>query len=1035
MAIPLQLGGPETQRALGVALAPSGEFVAVGTYSGTIDLDPGPGEDPHTGTQFAFVARLTGAGDLFDGFAIGGFPANSATDVAVSEAGIAFVSGLFQGGGDFDPGPGEAILTADLTDAWLAAYGPDNTFLFAHRIGGPGVDQGGAVATRGDVVVLGGQFSQTVDFDPGPGVATVAQGGSNPDAFIAAYGTDGAFRWAAGFTGGSTTEEVRALAVVPDGSVLAAGRFGGTVDFDPGPGVVALTAAGPNQSPFVAKLDPDGNLDWVRAFVSTGGPNGFGEAVGTDAAGNVFLAGWFHGTVDLDPGPGTDLVVSAGSSDALLAKFDPDGNLLWANVVGGTARDEIAALGVDPTGDVIVGGLFGGTVDFDPGPGTAELVYVGTPGFADGFVAKYDGTTGALDWVRHIEELGNTAALTTVADLKVGPTGAVVFTGTFGSTADFDPGAGTALLTAIGAGTSDAFVSRLDGNGNFPGDTTPPAPPVITGFSDDSGTIGDFVTNDATPTFTGTAEPNSTVTVFDGATAIGTAAVDAMGLWVFASPALADGARDVTARATDAAGNTGDPSAPFALTIDATAPTIVDVVALVPDGFYLDGAMIPIEVTFSEPVLIMGGPPLLTVDSGAPPFASNGAMGATVSFLYTVGPGDLSPDLDATVFDPAGATFMDVAGNAALLALPAPGAPGSISIDQQVVIGNTPPFFLTTVADQTTDWSTNAGPFGFTIGDDQQDPATLAVSATSSDQGVLPDGNLVLGGAGAARTILFDPITGVAGAVTVTITLTDAAGAIATDTILLTVQVPLEAIPAPEVDGMSPSETMPGGDGAGGPFVCTPGPDLFLGSEGPDEIHGCEGDDTILGNGGDDRLNGNEDDDLVIGNRGRDLVLGGQGDDTVHGGQDDDIVNGNRGDDTVNGNAGSDEARGGQGDDLVHGGQGNDGVYGDLGDDTLKGDRGDDFLTGGAGADLFCFADASGLDKILDFDALEDRIAVDLTDGRINGVAIPDLTALLARASETDEGVFLDFGGEPGNGVMVVGATLADLTPDTVLFV
>ena len=46
--------------------------------------------------------------------------------------------------------------------------------------------------------------------------------------------------------------------------------------------------------------------------------------------------------------------------------------------------------------------------------------------------------------------------------------------------------------------------------------------PAIAAFSTDTGTVGDGITNDNTLTLTGTAEANSTVKVYDGATLLGT---------------------------------------------------------------------------------------------------------------------------------------------------------------------------------------------------------------------------------------------------------------------------------------------------------------------------------------------------------------------------------------------------------------------------------------------------------------------------------------------------------------------------------
>ena len=88
----------------------------------------------------------------------------------------------------------------------------------------------------------------------------------------------------------------------------------------------------------------------------------------------------------------------------------------------------------------------------------------------------------------------------------------------------------------------------------------------------DSGTLGDGITNANVLTLTGTAEANSTVKVFDGATLLGSATANGTGAWSFTTGTLANGAHSLTATATDAAGNTGVASATLGVTIDTTAP-------------------------------------------------------------------------------------------------------------------------------------------------------------------------------------------------------------------------------------------------------------------------------------------------------------------------------------------------------------------------------------------------------------------------------------------------------------------------------
>src|ERR1019366_4321739 len=84
-----------------------------------------------------------------------------------------------------------------------------------------------------------------------------------------------------------------------------------------------------------------------------------------------------------------------------------------------------------------------------------------------------------------------------------------------------------------------------------------PSAPAITSFSPDSGVVGDGITNDNTLTLSGTAEANSTVKVYDGATLLGTALASGTGAWSYTSAALSNGGHSFTATASDAAGNTG----------------------------------------------------------------------------------------------------------------------------------------------------------------------------------------------------------------------------------------------------------------------------------------------------------------------------------------------------------------------------------------------------------------------------------------------------------------------------------------------
>src|SRR5262245_64486427 len=82
-------------------------------------------------------------------------------------------------------------------------------------------------------------------------------------------------------------------------------------------------------------------------------------------------------------------------------------------------------------------------------------------------------------------------------------------------------------------------------------DTTAPGAPTIASFSTDSGTVGDGITNDNTLTLTGTAEANSTIKIYDGATLLGTDTANDRGAWSYTKSALSNGAYSLTETTTN----------------------------------------------------------------------------------------------------------------------------------------------------------------------------------------------------------------------------------------------------------------------------------------------------------------------------------------------------------------------------------------------------------------------------------------------------------------------------------------------------
>lgn len=266
------------------------------------------------------------------------------------------------------------------------------------------------------------------------------------------------YEWAEGL-GGTGDDSNRDLALNSQGNVYITGTFQGTnIDFDPGPGTAYLSSAG-GLDIFIAKYDSYGNYLWAKHMGGSG--NDYGARIAVDAAGNLNVVGWFESTnADFDPGPGTLILSTAGYADVFFARYDVNGNYLWAHRVGGTNYDGCHDITLDSMNNVFVTGYFNGTnIDFDPGPATAYLSSVASSG--DIFFAKYD-SSGNYLWAEGTGgssyEVGNAIALD--------DSGNVYLTGPFsGTNVDFDPGPGTAFLSS--AGGFDIFLARYSPSGTY----------------------------------------------------------------------------------------------------------------------------------------------------------------------------------------------------------------------------------------------------------------------------------------------------------------------------------------------------------------------------------------------------------------------------------------------------------------------------------------------------------------------------------------------------------------------------------------
>jgi hypothetical protein len=334
------------------------------------------------------------------------------TAVATDGDGNVIVVGAFDGKVDFGK---DVHTSAGSEDIFVLKLAPDGSTLWSRRFGDTLGDSAMCVAVTpaGDIVV-GGAFQGTVDFGNGP----LTSSGST-DMFLVKLGSGGVTLWSKSF-GDASSQGIAAATVDPAGNVLIAGGFLGAVSF----GGIPLTSAGSGDV-FVAKFSPPGSFIWAKRFGDAVSQTAV--SVGTDAAGNIVLAGPNNGVVDFGGGP----IASAGSTDIFVAKLEAGGGgHIWSKGFGDASLQSIFGAGVDPQGNVAFGGRYGGSIDFGGGPldlakegenfYIAKLSASGDHVFSRAFVTDFIKQTGGFG----VDGMGNilmTGHLSGTADLGFGP--------------------------------------------------------------------------------------------------------------------------------------------------------------------------------------------------------------------------------------------------------------------------------------------------------------------------------------------------------------------------------------------------------------------------------------------------------------------------------------------------------------------------------------------------------------------------------------------------------------------------------------
>lgn len=379
----------------------AGDILVAGSFTGTIDFDPGSGTSNLTsaGTTDIFFCKLDAAGNLLWAKRVGSTSDDRCYAVTLGPSGSFYLTGSFKLTVDFDPA-GFTIFNMSSqggADAYILKISGSGSFAWAKRIGGVNYDDGLAISSDASLgVLITGTFcSVNADFNPGTAVYPLSSNSSTGNIYVLKLNDNGSFLWAK-HIGGTGTDKGTSIVNDLPGNVYISGTFtSSSVDFDPGTGTYTLSSVNSNNTDvFFLKLDAGGNFQWANQI---GGANDeYCYSIRQDGIGILATGSFMSDTCDFDPGTDTALYFNsaAASFDAFVLKLDFSGNFIWAGQIGGNSHDESYAIVPDDYGNVYLTGYYSNVCDFEPGTGVSTLSAMSQ---ADAFVCKLTNVSTGLN--------------------------------------------------------------------------------------------------------------------------------------------------------------------------------------------------------------------------------------------------------------------------------------------------------------------------------------------------------------------------------------------------------------------------------------------------------------------------------------------------------------------------------------------------------------------------------------------------------------------------------------------------------------
>lgn len=412
----------------------AGNSYVTGSFKGTITFPLGVSLTS-TGGSDIFVAKYNSTGAFLWARQATGPNDDQGNSIGVDGAGNVYVTGVI-GGGSVQFAT-QSITSTGVDDIFVAKYNAAGFLQWVLNCGGVFSDVGNGIAVRaaGNFYVTG-VFHTAATFKSTFGLSVSLTSNGTGDIFVASYNTNGVLQWVRG-AGGANWDAGQSVSVDVFNNCYVTGHFESSFTW----GSTSLTPVVTDV--FVTKYGPTGNVLWVRTVY---GPSvDVGRSISVDSAGGPYVFGNYSTSVHFS-GSGISLTSPGNNQEMFLARYNPNGSLLWARSMGGAGYDRVGGVCVRDTTPYVTG-LFVGTAFF----GSQSLT---SSGSGDVFVARYD-PNGTLLWVRKAGgtqgDVGN--------GIGVDGAGHAYITGAYQSNPASFPG--TISLTNSNPATYNFFVAEI----------------------------------------------------------------------------------------------------------------------------------------------------------------------------------------------------------------------------------------------------------------------------------------------------------------------------------------------------------------------------------------------------------------------------------------------------------------------------------------------------------------------------------------------------------------------------------------------